>query len=195
MAMKHNPKLLLELAQLLDKRGDGEVIVVSEGLGVEWLRREGSAVGVKSLRYFPFQPFERVADVLGSADVLVSLLDAEAGEFCVPSKVLSYMCAGRAVLGAMPRQNLAARVVVDQNAGRVVEPDDVSGFLAAASEFLDSPQLRADCGAAARKYAEANFDVERIADRMESLLGMSSDLAGKAEALGVQASATYVAAR
>ena len=63
------------------------------------------------------------------------ILDADAGAFCVPSKVLSYMCAGRAVLGAMPRQNLAARVVVDQNAGRVVEPDDVAGFRAAAIEL------------------------------------------------------------
>ena len=119
--------------------------------------------------------------MLGSADVLVSLLDADAGAFCVPSKVLSYMCAGRAVLGAMPLENLAARVVIDQNAGRVVEPDDVAGFRTAAIELLDSPQLRADCGAAARRYAEANFDVDRIADRMERLLGGSSTAACKAE--------------
>lgn len=195
MAMKHNPKLLLELAKLLDERGAGEVIVVSEGLGIEWLRREGSAAGVKSLRYFPFQPFEQVADVLGSADVLVTLLDADAGAFCVPSKVLSYMCAGRAVLGAMPRQNLAARVVIDQKAGRVVEPDDVTGFRAAAIELLDSPQLRAECGAAARRYADANFEIERIADRMERLLGESGITLRKVENPVVPSTHSYITAR
>ena len=195
MAMKHNPKLLLELAKLLDERGGGEVIVVSEGLGIDWLRREGDAAGVKSLRYFPFQPFERVADVLGSADVLVVLLDADAGAFCVPSKVLSYMCAGRAVLGAMPRQNLAARVVTDQNAGRVVEPDDVAGFRQAAIELLDSPQLRAECGAAARRYADAAFDIEHIADRMEDLLGGPSSAASKVVIPGATPSQSYLAAR
>ena len=45
---------------------------------------------MKSLRFMGFQPFEALPDVLGSADVLVAILEADAGVFSVPSKVLSY---------------------------------------------------------------------------------------------------------
>lgn len=171
MAMKHNPALLLELAKLCDASGRGEMVVVSEGIGVTWLKAAAERENVKRLKTMPFQPFERMADVLGSADALVAILEPDAGVFSVPSKVLSYMCAGRAILGAMPAENLAARIIVDQGAGVVTPPDDVAGFRAAAAELLDSPQRLAECGAAARRYAEENFDIERIADRFEEVLG------------------------
>jgi glycosyltransferase involved in cell wall biosynthesis len=170
LAMKHNPALLLELATLFDERGTGEMIVISEGIGVEWLQREAKAAGVRSLRLLPFQPFDRLPEVQGAADVLVAILEPDAGVFSVPSKVLSYMCGGRAILGAMPRQNLAARTIVDQGAGVVVEPDDAAGFRAAADQLLAHPGRLAAYGAAARRYAEDNFDVERITDRFEPVL-------------------------
>ena len=70
--------------------------------------------------------------MLASADVLVSVLEAEAGHFSVPSKVQSYLCAERAILLAAPHANLAAAIVARENAGLVVEPDDIEGFLEAA---------------------------------------------------------------
>ena len=118
----------------------------------------------------PFQPFDRLPEVQGAADVLVAILEPDAGVFSVPSKVLSYMCAGRAILGAMPRQNLAARTIVDQGAGVVVEPDDAAGFRAAADAMLAQPERLATYGAAARRYAENTFDIDRITDRFEPVL-------------------------
>jgi glycosyltransferase involved in cell wall biosynthesis len=90
--------------------------------------------------------------------------------FSVPSKVLSYMCAGRAILGAMPRQNLAARTIVEAGAGVVVEPDDAAAFRAAAEALLANPAQLAAHGAAARKYAENAFDIQQIADRFLAIL-------------------------
>jgi glycosyltransferase involved in cell wall biosynthesis len=170
LAMKHNPALLLELAKLLDDRDAGEMIVISEGMGAEWLEREAAAAGVRRLRLLPFQPFERLPDVQGAADVLVAILEPDAGVFSVPSKVLSYMCAGRAILGAMPRQNLAARTIVEAGAGVVVEPDDAAAFRAAAEALLANPAQLAAHGAAARKYAENAFDIQQIADRFLAIL-------------------------
>jgi glycosyltransferase involved in cell wall biosynthesis len=170
LAMKHNPALLLELAQLLHERGEGELIVVSKDEGAVWLEQQAAARGLRSLRSLPFQPFERLADVLGSGDVLVAILEPDAGAFSVPSKVLSYMCAGRCILAAIPRQNLAARLISECGAGCVVDPTDAAGFRQAACELLDSPIRRAEYGAEARRYAEEHFDIERISDRMEQLL-------------------------
>jgi len=107
---------------------------------------------------------------LGSADVLVAILEPDAGVFCVPSKVLSYLCAGRPVLLAVPAENLVSRIVVEHDAGLVVEPTDLAGFRAAALRLAESPQLREQAGAAARHYAESHFDIDHIADRFERIL-------------------------
>ncbi|MBX3432174.1 MAG: glycosyltransferase [Pirellulales bacterium] len=170
LAMKHNPALLLELAKLLDQREAGEMIVLSVGQGIQWLREAAAREGIRSLRCLPFQPFERMADVLGSADVLVAILEPDAGVFSVPSKVLSYMCAGRAILGAMPADNLAARLIVENGAGLVTDPSDLAAFRAAAAALLDDPDSLPARGASARRYAEENFDILRIADRFEAIL-------------------------
>jgi len=173
LAMKHNPALLLALAKMLDDRGEGQLIVVSQGSGVEWLQREAKQAGIKSLRCMGFQPFEVLAEVLGSADVLVAVLEPDAGVFSVPSKVLSYLCAGRAVLAAMPSDNLAARIITDNQAGRVVEPADIEGFVKQASDLIASPEQCQTMGQSARRYAEENFDIGRITSQFERALRIS----------------------
>lgn len=170
LAMKHNPALLLELAKTLQEKSLGELIVVSEGPGVEWLAQQAAAEDVSTLKRRGFQPFDVLPDVLGSADVLVAILEPDAGVFCVPSKVLSYLCAGRPVLLAVPAENLVSRIVVEHDAGLVVEPTDLAGFRAAALRLAESPQLREQAGAAARHYAESHFDIDHIADRFERIL-------------------------
>ncbi len=170
LAMKHNPVLLLELARMLDRDSSGELIVVSEGAGVEWLAEQAASDEIGTLRCMGFQPFEALPDVLGSADVLVAILEADAGVFSVPSKVLSYLCAGRPVLLAVPSENLAAKIVDECGAGLTVEPSDMIGFRGAAQRLIDSTELRQKCGEAARRYAETNFDIRRIGDQFEAIL-------------------------
>lgn len=170
LAMKHNPALLLELARMLDRDSSGELLVISEGAGVEWLAEQAANEEIGSLRCLGFQPFESLPNVLASADVLVAILEADAGVFSVPSKVLSYLCAGRPVLLAVPSENLAAKIVIECGAGLAVEPADLAGFCRAAQELIDSPQLRQQCGEAARRYAESHFDIRRIGDQFEQIL-------------------------
>jgi glycosyltransferase involved in cell wall biosynthesis len=109
-------------------------------------------------------------DVIGSADVLVAILEPDAGVFSVPSKVLTYLCAARPVLLAVPKENLAAKIVTSSGAGLVVEPTDIAGFCAAAKHLIDSPDLRDQFAKAARQYAENHFDIHRIGDQFEAIL-------------------------
>ena len=170
LSMKTNPALLLELARMLDRDSSGELTVVSEGPGVDWLAAEAARQNIRSLRCLGFQPFNQLPDVFGSADVLVAILEAEAGVFAVPSKVLSYLCAGRPLLLSIPKENLAAKIVVQCGAGFVAEPDDVKGLCAAAEQLIRSPQLRQQFSQAARHYAETHFDIHRIGDQFEAIL-------------------------
>ena len=170
LGLKHNPSVLLELARRLGDRDDARVVVISEGLGAEWLRRENEANPAPALVLLPFQSYECLPEVMSSAAVLLAILEPEAGVFSVPSKVLSYHCAERPILAAIPRENLAARIVEHNGSGVVVDPGDDEAFILAAMELLEHPEQRRVMGGRARAYAEATFDITTIAERFERVL-------------------------
>src|SRR5215210_6491026 len=146
LGRKHDPSLLLRLAL------------------------EARARQASNLLSFAFQDYQDLPDVLATGDVLLVLLEREAGRFAVPSKVLSYLCAARPLLASIPQENLAAKVVVASGGGAVVDPDDARGFVEAARRLLDDPDARSRFGAAARDYAEETFDIHAIGDRFEHVL-------------------------
>jgi len=163
LGLKHRPELLYELAA--QHTADADVVVISEGMGEARLREMLAARPLPNLRVLPFQPFEQFPDILGAADSLVALLEPSAGTFSVPSKVLSYLCAGRPILAAIPAENLAARTIERSGAGLVVSPTDVEGFLLSAKQIRNDSRLRQVAGRCARAYAEATFDTDVVADR------------------------------
>ena len=169
LGLKHNPALLLALAHRLTARPEARVVVISEGPGADWLAAHKSALPVENLILLPFQDFASMPDVLGSADVLTAILEPEAGVFSVPSKVLTYLCAARPILAAIPEANLAARTLTRAAAGVVTPPEDERGFCDAAERLANDIALRARLGAAARAHAESHFRVEPIAERFERL--------------------------
>ena len=167
LGLKHRPELLYRLAQ---QRPDAVVVVISEGMGEARLREMLRGHPLPNLRLLPFQPMDRYPDILGAADVLVALLEPTAGTFSVPSKVLSYLCAGRPILAAIPPENLAARTIERAGAGLVVPATDEESFLLAAKQLRSDESLRASAGRRARAYAESTFDTDMITDRFQDVI-------------------------
>ncbi len=182
LGMKHRPELLLELARHLERNQNGKLLVVAAGVGAEWLHEKANGVSSDVLKMLPFQPCDRISEVLSSADVLITLLDSDAGEFTGPSKTLSYLCAGRAQIIAAPATNEAARVVKRAEAGTVVSSDSPIEFLEAAKLYLKDRKLCVECGRNGRAYAERTFNIDRIIDRILSIL--SPNLAGTTDRKG-----------
>jgi colanic acid biosynthesis glycosyl transferase WcaI len=165
LGLKHDPERLLGLAQALP---EVRVVVVSEGRGANWLHHHGAST--PNLVLLPFQPGARFSEVLASADVLVAILDADAGEFSVPSKVLTYLTASRPILAAMPDDNSAATMLRQVGAGRVVSPADPTGLVVAAKALLADPQARGTAAQAGHAYALSAFEIGPIADRFEAII-------------------------
>ncbi|MEJ0023480.1 MAG: glycosyltransferase family 4 protein [Alphaproteobacteria bacterium] len=182
IGLKHNPDLLASLAHALRDDPKVRVVVVASGVGVERLRSQKRDLGLDNLLLLGLQKFERLPETLATADVLTAVIERDAGTFSVPSKVLSYLCAGRPILLAAPKENLAAKNVTAIGAGAVVDPDDQNAWLAAAMSLVAAPELRTRMGAAGRAYAEDNFDLGRVADRFEAIFtaALNNDQRAKA---------------
>ena len=168
LALKHNPDLLVRLADAV--RGRARVVLLSQGHGADYLAGLKAEGKLGNLDILGFRPFAQMPAVFAATDVLAAVLEPEAGVFSVPSKVLAYLCGGKPLLTAMPTENLASRIVDGHGAGLVVAPDDADGFVAGGLALLDDPERRAAMGAAARAYAEHAFDIARITDEIERTL-------------------------
>lgn len=178
LGMKHNPQLLLDLADHLGGHpANPLVVVISEGDGASWLCFELQRRSLSNLLILPFEPFEEVPNVLATADVVVAILESEAGRFSVPSKILTYLAAGRPILASMPRENLAAKTILESQSGLVTPPTDRRSFVRAAARLLDDVDLRQTMAENARRYAESHFVITEIANRFEDFLNRVCDSA------------------
>jgi len=173
LGMKHNPNLLLRLACEFRHDDNIRVVVISEGPAAAWLTEKKRQLQLANLQILGFQPFEIMAQVLGAADVLAAILEPDAGMFSVPSKVLTYLCAERPLLLAVPTENLAARIVTTAGAGVVVRPDDEEGFVREARGLLESPTTRNKMAARGRSYAAQTFDIVGKRKTFEAIFSKS----------------------
>jgi colanic acid biosynthesis glycosyl transferase WcaI len=180
LGRKHNPLLLLELLDGVRDQGlDAMLIVVSEGVGADDLAE--AARGREDVRILGYQPAEDFSDVLASADVMVALLEPDAAQFSVPSKVLSYLSAGRPTIALVPAGNPCAADVAA--CGGCVAPPSPAGARAGAA-WLGAlagptsagivtegiPSGLVTIGIQARNLASTRFNIDRIGSQFETIL-------------------------
>jgi colanic acid biosynthesis glycosyl transferase WcaI len=171
LGLKHNPAVLARTAQLFQDRSqdDIQIVVATQGLGADFLKEERERRGLRNLTVLPWQPYERLGEMLSAAEVLTAIIEPDAALFSVPSKILACFCAGRPLVASLPTGNLAARTILAAGAGFVVAPGDDNAFMARLEQLLADSALRAQMGAAGRAFAEENFDIAKIARRFAAL--------------------------
>jgi len=170
LGLKHNPQVFIQLAEHFAAHSDINVVVVSEGEKAEELKALTAEHNLNNLLVLPFQPNEVYAQVLGTADVLVSIINNDAGSYSVPSKVLTYLCSGKPVLLSSPSDNAAAKMILEADAGLTSAPEQMDRFLKNAQQLYENNKLRESMGAKGRAYAEKQFDLQKIMDQFKTLL-------------------------
>ncbi|WP_423141000.1 glycosyltransferase family 4 protein [Parablastomonas sp. CN1-191] len=171
LGYKHNPEWLLALAR---HRPESSVTVFSQGEVAGKLAADGADAPNLSVR--DWVPFADLPAMLGGADVVIAVIEPEAGIYSVPSKILTYLAAGRPILAAMPAENLAARLIEEHEAGLVCA-GNTREFLALADRLANDAALRQGMGANGRAYAERAFAIDAIADRFEDIIARATGAA------------------
>ncbi|MGV0724054.1 glycosyltransferase family 4 protein [Mycolicibacterium elephantis] len=166
LGLKHDPSVIAEMARAIPD--DCRLVVVSEGMGREWLQE--NCGGTDKLVLMDYQPYEELPDMLASADVFLVILEPDASRYSVPSKILNYLCAARPVLALLPGENAAAQMLNDARAGIVSPPGDTTGAQRALSQLIFSSELRAELGRNGRRYAEHVFDIASVGDGFENVI-------------------------
>lgn len=173
LGLKHDASLFLALADSFRTYPEVRVVIVAEGPFAEKLQAQACASALENLVLLPYQPPAEYSQVLASADVLMTILNADAGTYSVPSKVNSYLCAGRPQLLSLPSDNDVAKLVSSRKIGLVSEPGDVESWLMNAHALYQNRYNHNQMAMNARAYAEENFDIERITDKFETMMKLA----------------------
>lgn len=168
LGLKHDPRLLLALALAGESQGV-HVAVISEGSAASWLGECKVKQRIANLTVLPFQPMARYPEVLGAGDILLAMVDEEAAAFSVPSKILSYLAAGKPIVAAIASGNDAAQTIASAGAGFVVPPGEQEKFCRQVLALAEDADLRRTLGERARTFARGRFDINAIADRFETI--------------------------
>jgi colanic acid biosynthesis glycosyl transferase WcaI len=162
LGLKHNPSILSAAAEYFRSNKEVLFIIISEGLGADFLQKEKEKKQLDNLLLLPFQDFKDMSLVFGTADILLAILENDAGAYSAPSKVLAYLCAEKPIVLAMPPNNQSAAIVLDNKAGYCITPDNLQGFFQQIEKLVADPVLRQEMGTNGRAYAEKNFDIAHI---------------------------------
>jgi colanic acid biosynthesis glycosyl transferase WcaI len=163
VAAKQGLEIIPEAARILTDRDDLTFVICGEGPFLDTLKEK--AAGLKNIRFYPLQPFEKLSDALGIADVHLLPQIAEVAELVLPSKLTNMLASGRPVVATAYTGTALAQEV--EGAGIVTEPGNTQAFAQAIANLLDNPKQREELGQKARQKALGNWDMTAILDKLE----------------------------
>ena len=163
MGMKHNPKVITYAAQALQDTNI-HFVIISEGTGFDYLKKNQS----DNITLLPLQPFKKLPKILSCSDLLLTILEKDAGIYSVPSKVWSYFCSKRPSIFVVPENNLVSKIGKKYNTSIVVK-DDIE-LVNKIKEIKNDDKLLSDLAINSRKYAENFFNIDKISNNFLNII-------------------------
>jgi len=168
VGLSQSLELMIEAAR--EMRDRHEVVFVINGGGSALLGLQQAAADLPNVVFVPYQPPERLGEVLAAADIHVVPLKRGLAKASVPSKLYSILAAGRPVLASVDPDTEVDRTIRLAAAGRCVPPDDAARFIGALRTLIDAPDDRDEMGAAGRRFVEGWVSPQAVASHYDDLL-------------------------
>lgn len=169
IALTQGLETVIDAAVLLRDRPDLAVVIVGEERALDRLRAYCQDKGADNVVLRPFQPREKLPDLLAAADIGLVVQKKNVIAFNMPSKIQVLLASGRAIVASVPGDGTAAQAVRASGGGVVVPPEDPVALAQAIRELhADRDRLQA-LGTASRQHALDNYAFKTALDRYEAL--------------------------
>lgn len=173
VGMAHGLGTLLDAADRLRRdRRDIVFLVVGTGAEKDDLARQAAMRGLENVHFVGAVDKTEVMEYWKLCDAaLVLLRDLPLFQHVIPSKLFEAWGHERPVILGVRGES--AGIVGAAGGGIVVAPEDAPALAGAIVRLADEPALARSMGIAGRRYAEREFDRDRLARQMlEVLLGV-----------------------
>jgi colanic acid biosynthesis glycosyl transferase WcaI len=161
---------VLTAAEQLADQDDIRFVFVGDGAGRNHLVTEARRRQLGNVKFLPFQPRNRLPEVLASADVSLVILRRGIGTGSLPSKIYSVMASGRPLITSVDEKSETWDMVRRSEAGLCVPPENPSELSEAILTLKNDKDLRERLGHNGRVWAERYHSSYRAAEQFEKLL-------------------------
>ena len=137
-------------------------MILGDGSRRDWLIQEQSVRGLSNLHLPGRFPPDMMPGLMKKASVLLATLtDYEIFAATVPSKIQSYMAAGRPILACLNGEG--ARLVIEANAGIAAPAEDSKALADSVLKLYEMPAPELDrLGANGAMYFKEHFDHDKL---------------------------------
>ncbi len=149
-------------AKLVIAGGDKDNLEANDEYAVK-LKESASALGNRVV-FTGYIPPAEISDIYLLGDIFCgpSIWDEAFGLVFAEASA-----SGLAVIGS--KRGGIPEIIMDGKTGLLVDPTNINELAGKINSLIESPELRDQLGKAARKYMEAKFSWDRVAEEIESL--------------------------
>ena len=163
---------ILEAANLLKDDTGIIFVIVGEGLKKEALQEKAKELNLTNVKFLPFFSYENLPNLLAASDILVVPLDTDKAELSVPSKLYSFMAAGKPILCLAKGTSEVAKMITEASCGFCVMSEEVLKIKKIIQDLKNSDEYRKNLAQCGRKYVLENFAKERVLKMYEETISL-----------------------
>jgi glycosyltransferase involved in cell wall biosynthesis len=165
---KHTLEPLIVAARALR---DTEVVFQFVGDGAKKPKLEALAASdrLDNVQFLPYQPMERLSEMLSTADLAVVCLEQGHTGISVPSKAYGVIASGTPVVGILDPQGEIGMMIAETGCGVLVQPDgeEIADVI---RRLMADPERRRAMGEAGRRAFLDGYTLARAAERYDAAL-------------------------
>jgi colanic acid biosynthesis glycosyl transferase WcaI len=180
MGVKQGLDVIVEAAVLNRSDDSMQFLLVGDGAVCERIQHKVADLGLGNVRFLPLLGAEDFRGLLAASDVCLVTQQRSISEVAFPSKVVTYMAAGRPVIASVNSGSEIEQTVRESGGGMVVAPEDGMALLAAIQDLRGADTIK--YGQNARNYASRRWSSVRVLAQMERSLASAAGYDAKSMA-------------
>lgn len=174
---KQGLEIIVDVAKSFEQQKDVLFVIVGCGGGKDKLENLVNESGLNNIKFFPLQPYEKLAPLLAMADLHLVLQKQSASDLVMPSKLSAILAIGGCpIVTAVPGTSLYD-IVFKHRMGILIEPESATALKYGIEQALKT-NLN-EYSKNARRYAEQFLSKEKVLRHVEAslkeLIGQTSE--------------------
>ena len=169
MGGKQGLEILAESARIIAEKKNENIQFVFCGNGAGRADLEQACAGLNNVMFLDLQPFERLGELLGLADIHLLPQRADAADLVMPSKLTGMLASGKSVIATADTDTELGHVITQgAQCGLIVEPENGKQFAQAIIQLSKDTDSRKIYGQNGRSYAENSLSKDKILKQFET---------------------------
>ena len=188
MGLVSGSDVLVDVAKRLETRTQILILCIGEGSLKRKMIRDATREKLRNIRFEPFQPRRRLAEVHAAANATLLTLSKDSQDASVPSKMVTYLAAGRPIVCAVPEGSSISQELQAAQAGVRTPPGDPDSIARAITLLAGRPREARQMGENGRNYFEKHLTFDRACRQFHEVLEEVAESANTAHSAPLQVS-------